>query len=175
MFQAVGRTPNGKKIAADQAGVAVTDRGFIHVDIQMRTSVPHIFAMGDIVGGPCWRTRRSTRGMWLKKGLCPWAATSRATASGRTEGFTKLLFDDSDEAHGHVKILGGVIVGPNAGDLIGEVALAIEMDADAVGIGKSIHPIPRWARAYAWRPRWRMAAAQTCRLRRSKRVHTGAD
>jgi dihydrolipoamide dehydrogenase len=193
VLQAVGRTPNGKKIAADQAGVAVTDRGFINVDIQMRTNVPHIFAIGDIVGQPmlahkavheghvaaeviagelqgnkelaasafnarvipsvaytdpeiAWvgltETEAKAKGIKVKKGLFPWAASGRATANGRTEGFTKLLFDDSPEAHGHGKILGGGIVGPNAGDLIGEVALAIEMGADAVDIGKTIHPHP---------------------------------
>ena len=159
VLQAVGRTPNGKKIAADQAGVAVTDRGFIPVDIQMRTNVPHIFAIGDIVGqpmvgpqggarGPCggrggrWRAagrqglgqcrlqrpRDSQRGLHrprdrlgvglteeqakaqgikVKKGLFPWSASGRAIANGRDEGFTKLLFDDSPESHGHGKILGG--------------------------------------------------------------------
>jgi dihydrolipoamide dehydrogenase len=193
VLQAVGRTPNGKKIAADQAGVTVTDRGFINVDIQMRTNVPHIFAIGDIVGQPmlahkavheghvaaeviagelqgnkelaasafnarvipsvaytdpeiAWvgltETEAKAQGIKVKKGLFPWAASGRATANGRTEGFTKLLFDDSPEAHGHGKILGGGIVGPNAGDLIGEVALAIEMGADAVDIGKTIHPHP---------------------------------
>ena len=193
VLQAVGRTPNGKKIAAEKAGVAVTDRGYINVDIQMRTNVPHIFAIGDIVGQPmlahkavheahvaaeviagelqgnkelaasafnarvipsvaytdpevAWvgltEDQAKAQGIKIKKGLFPWAASGRATANGRNEGFTKLLFDDSPEAHGHGKILGGGIVGPNAGDLIGEVALAIEMDADAVDIGKTIHPHP---------------------------------
>jgi len=193
VLQAVGRTPNGKKIAAEKAGVAVTDRGFINVDIQMRTNVPHIFAIGDIIGQPmlahkavheahvaaeviagelqgnkelaasafnarvipsvaytdpevAWvgltEDQAKAQGIKIKKGLFPWAASGRATANGRNEGFTKLLFDDSDEAHGHGKILGGGIVGPNAGDLIGEVALAIEMGADAVDIGKTIHPHP---------------------------------
>ena len=193
VLQAVGRTPNGKKIAAEKAGVSVTDRGFINVDIQMRTNVQHIFAIGDIVGQPmlahkavheahvaaeviagelqgnkelaasafnarvipsvaytdpevAWvgltETEAKAQGIKIKKGLFPWAASGRATANGRNEGFTKLLFDDSDEAHGHGKILGGGIVGPNAGDLIGEVALAIEMGADAVDIGKTIHPHP---------------------------------
>jgi dihydrolipoamide dehydrogenase len=193
VLQAVGRTPNGKKIAAEKAGVAVTDRGFINVDIQMRTNVPHIFAIGDIVGQPmlahkavheahvaaeviagelqgnrelaasafnarvipsvaytdpevAWvgltEDQAKAQGIKIKKGLFPWAASGRATANGRNEGFTKLLFDDSDEAHGHGKILGGGIVGPNSGDLIGEVALAIEMGADAVDIGKTIHPHP---------------------------------
>ena len=193
VLQAVGRTPNGKKIAADKAGVAVTDRGFINVDIQMRTNVPHIFAIGDIVGQPmlahkavheahvaaeviagelqgnkelaaaafnarvipsvaytdpevAWvgltEDQAKAQGIKVKKGLFPWTASGRAIANGRDEGFTKLLFDDSPEAHGHGKILGGGIVGTHAGDMIGEIALAIEMGADAVDIGKTIHPHP---------------------------------
>ncbi len=193
VLQAVGRTPNGKKIAADKAGVAVTDRGFINVDIQMRTSVPHIFAIGDIVGQPmlahkavheahvaaeviageqhgnkelaaaafnarvipsvaytdpevAWvgltEDQAKAQGIKVKKGLFPWTASGRAIANGRDEGITKLLFDDSDEAHGHGKILGGGMVGTHAGDMIGEIALAIEMGADAVDIGKTIHPHP---------------------------------
>ena len=193
VLQAVGRTPNGKKIAADKAGVTVTDRGFIPVDIQMRTNVPHIFAIGDIIGQPmlahkavheahvaaeviagelqgnkelasaafnarvipsvaytdpeiAWvgltEDQAKAQGIKVKKGLFPWTASGRAIANGRDEGFTKLLFDDSAEAHGHGKILGGGIVGTHAGDLIGEIALAIEMGADAVDIGKTIHPHP---------------------------------
>ena len=193
VLQSVGRTPNGKKIAADKAGVDVTDRGFINVDIQMRTNVPHIFAIGDIVGQPmlahkavheghvaaeviagelqgkhelasaafnarvipsvaytdpevAWvgltEDQAKAQGIKVKKGLFPWAASGRAIANGRDEGFTKLLFDDSPEAHGHGKILGGGIVGTHAGDMIGEIALAIEMGADAVDIGKTIHPHP---------------------------------
>ena len=193
VLQAVGRTPNGKKISADKAGVVVTDRGFIPVDIQMRTNVPHIFAIGDVVGQPmlahkavheahvaaevaagevlgdaslrraqfdarvipsvaytdpevAWvgltEDEAKARGIKVKKGLFPWTASGRAIANGRDEGFTKLLFDDSPEAHGHGKILGGGIVGTHAGDMIGEVALAIEMGADAVDIGKTIHPHP---------------------------------
>ena len=186
VLQAVGRTPNGKKIAADKAGVSVTDRGFINVDIQMRTNVPHIFAIGDIVGQPmlahmavheghvaaevasgdskamfdarvipsvaytdpevAWvgltEDQAKAQGIKVKKGLFPWTASGRAIANGRDEGFTKLLFDDSPEAHGHGKILGGGIVGTHAGDMIGEIALAIEMGADAVDIGKTIHPHP---------------------------------
>ena len=193
MLQAVGRTPNGKKIAADKAGVAVTDRGFINVDIQMRTNVPHIFAIGDIVGQPmlahkavheahvaaeviagelqgnkelaaaafnarvipsvaytdpevAWvgltEDQAKAQGIKVKKGLFPWSASGRAIANGRDEGVTKLLFDDSPEAHGHGKILGGGMVGTHAGDMIGEIALAIEMGADAVDIGKTIHPHP---------------------------------
>nr|WP_295077670.1 dihydrolipoyl dehydrogenase [uncultured Roseateles sp.] len=193
VLQAVGRTPNGKKIAADKAGVAVTDRGFINVDVQMRTNVPHIFAIGDVVGQPmlahkavheahvaaevaagailgdahlsksqfdarvipsvaytdpevAWvgltEDQAKAQGIKVKKGLFPWTASGRAIANGRDEGFTKLLFDDSPEAHGHGKILGGGIVGTHAGDMIGEIALAIEMGADAVDIGKTIHPHP---------------------------------
>ncbi|WP_284336547.1 dihydrolipoyl dehydrogenase [Comamonas sp. NoAH] len=193
VLQAVGRTPNGKKIGADAAGVAVTDRGFIEVDIQMRTNVPHIFAIGDIVGQPmlahkavheahvaaeviagelqgnkelassafnarvipsvaytdpevAWvgltEDQAKAQGIKVKKGLFPWAASGRAIANGRDEGFTKLLFDDSPEAQGHGRILGGGIVGTHAGDMIGEIALAIEMGADTVDIGKTIHPHP---------------------------------
>jgi dihydrolipoamide dehydrogenase len=193
VLQAVGRTPNGKKVAADKAGVAVTDRGFIPVDIQMRTNISHIFAIGDIVGQPmlahkavheahvaaeviagelqgnkelasaafnarvipsvaytdpeiAWvgltEDQAKAQGIKVRKGLFPWNASGRAIANGRDEGFTKLLFDDSPEAHGHGKILGGGMVGTHAGDMIGEIALAIEMGADAVDIGKTIHPHP---------------------------------
>ena len=186
VLQAVGRTPNGKKLAAEKAGVIVGERGFIPVDLQMRTNVPHIFAIGDIVGQPmlahkavheahvaaevaagdakaqfdarvipsvaytdpevAWvgltEDEAKAKGIKVKKGLFPWAASGRAIANGRDEGFTKLLFDDSAEAHGHGRILGGGIVGTHAGDMIGEVALAIEMGADAVDIGKTIHPHP---------------------------------
>ncbi len=193
VLQAVGRTPNGKKLAAEKAGVAVTDRGFINVDIQMRTNVPHIFAIGDIVGQPmlahkavheahvaaeviagelqgnkelaaaafnarvipsvaytdpevAWvgltEDQAKAQGIKVKKGLFPWSASGRAIANGRDEGVTKLLFDDSPEAQGHGKILGGGMVGTHAGDMIGEIALAIEMGADAVDIGKTIHPHP---------------------------------
>jgi dihydrolipoamide dehydrogenase len=186
VLQAVGRTPNGKKLGADKAGVIIGDRGFIPVDVQMRTNVPHIFAIGDIVGQPmlahkavheahvaaevaagdskaqfdarvipsvaytdpevAWvgltEDEAKAKGIPVKKGLFPWTASGRAIANGRDEGFTKLLFDDSPEAHGHGRILGGGIVGTHAGDMIGEVALAIEMGADAVDIGKTIHPHP---------------------------------
>jgi dihydrolipoamide dehydrogenase len=193
VLQAVGRTPNGKKIGAEKAGLAVTDRGFINVDIQMRTNVPHIFAIGDVVGQPmlahkavheahvaaeviagqlqgnaelassafnarvipsvaytdpevAWvgltEDQAKAQGIKVKKGLFPWSASGRAIANGRDEGVTKLLFDDSPEAHGHGKILGGGMVGTHAGDMIGEIALAIEMGADAVDIGKTIHPHP---------------------------------
>ena len=188
VLQAVGRSPNGRKIGADKAGVTVTDRGFIAVDIQMRTNVPHIFAVGDIVGQPMLEhkavheahvaaevavgdlngdeaLRRSAfdarvipsvaytdpevawvgltedqaraQGIALEKGHFPWTASGRAIANTRDEGFTKLLFD----AQTH-RIVGGGIVGTRAGDLISEIALAIEMGADAVDIGKTIHPHP---------------------------------
>ncbi len=180
VLQAVGRSPNGKKIGAEKAGVTVTDRGFIPVDIQMRTNVPHIFAIGDIVGQPmlahkavheahvaaevaagensafnarvipsvaytdpevAWvgltEDQAKAQGIAIKKGHFPWSASGRAIANTRDEGFTKLLFD----AQTH-RILGGGIVGTHAGDMIGEVALAIEMGADEVDIGKTIHPHP---------------------------------
>jgi dihydrolipoamide dehydrogenase len=177
---AVGRSPNGKKIDAGNAGVAVDDRGFIAVDQQMRSNVPHIFAIGDIVGQPmlahkavheghvaaeaaagqksffdakqipsvaytdpevAWagltEEQCKAQGIAYEKGLFPWAASGRAIANGRDEGFTKLLFD----AKTH-RIIGGGIVGTHAGDLIGEVCLAIEMGADAIDMGKTIHPHP---------------------------------
>ncbi|MDM9560211.1 dihydrolipoyl dehydrogenase [Bordetella petrii] len=180
VLQAVGRSPNGKKIGADKAGIAVTERGFIEVDRQMRTNVPHIFAIGDIVGQPmlahkavheghvaaeaaagqksffdarvipsvaytdpevAWvglaEDEAKKQGIKVEKGLFPWAASGRAIANGRDEGFTKLLFDA--ESH---RIVGGGIVGTHAGDLISEIALAIEMGADMVDIGKTIHPHP---------------------------------
>jgi dihydrolipoamide dehydrogenase len=188
VLQAVGRTPNGKKIGAEKAGVIVTDRGFIPVDVQMRTNVPNIFAIGDLVGQPmlahkavheghvaaeviagellgdaklakaqfdarvipsvaytdpevAWvgvtEDEAKAKGIKVKKGLLPWSASGRAIANGRDEGFTKLLFDE--ETH---RIIGGGIVGTHAGDMIGEIALAIEMGADAIDIGKTIHPHP---------------------------------
>ena len=181
VLQAVGRTPNGKRIGAENAGVVVGERGFIQVDVQMRTNVPHIYAIGDIVGQPmlahkavheahvaaevasgdaraqfdarvipsvaytdpeiAWvgltEDDARAQGVKVKKGLFPWTASGRAIANGRDEGFTKLLFSEDDH-----RILGGGIVGTHAGDMIGEVALAIEMGADAVDIGKTIHPHP---------------------------------
>ncbi len=180
VLMSVGRAPNGKRIAAEKAGVAVTDRGYIPVDGQMRTNVPHIFAIGDIVGQPmlahkatheghvaaeaaagqksffdarvipsvaytdpeiAWvgvtEDEAKAKGIKVEKGLFPWAASGRAIANGRDEGFTKLLFDA--ETH---RIVGGGIVGTHAGDLISELALAIEMGADAVDIGRTIHPHP---------------------------------
>ncbi len=188
VLQAVGRTPNGKKIGADKAGVIVGERGFIAVDVQMRTNAAHIYAIGDIVGQPmlahkavheahvaaeviagelqgnqalasaafnarvipsvaytdpevAWvgltEDEAKAKGIAIKKGLFPWSASGRAIANGRDEGFTKLLFDAATH-----QILGGGIVGTHAGDMIGEVALAIEMGADEVDIGKTIHPHP---------------------------------
>ncbi|MDD2948801.1 MAG: dihydrolipoyl dehydrogenase, partial [Rugosibacter sp.] len=180
ILQAAGRAPNGKKINAEKAGVTVTDRGFIPVDSQMRTNVPHIFAIGDIVGQPmlahkavheahvaaevaagmksyfdasvipsvaythpevAWvgvgEDEAKAAGRQITAAKFPWAASGRAIANGAEYGFTKLVFDA--ETH---RVIGGSIVGPNAGDMIGEVALAIEMGADAVDIGKTIHPHP---------------------------------
>ena len=177
---AVGRAPNGLLIGAEHAGVAVNERGFINVDAQMRTNVPHIFAIGDIVGQPmlahkavheahvaaesahgekaffdvrqipsvaytdpevAWagltEEQVKAQNIAIKKGVFPWQASGRAIANGRDEGFTKLIFD---EATG--RILGGGIVGTGAGDLISEVCLAIEMGADSIDIGKTIHPHP---------------------------------
>jgi dihydrolipoamide dehydrogenase len=176
----VGRAPNGKNIGAEQAGLAVTERGFIEVDSQMRSNVPHIHAIGDIAGNPMLAHKAVHEGhvaaeaiagmkshfdarvvpsvaytdpevAWVgltedeaKKngtkvgvGKFPWAASGRAIANAREEGFTKLIF----EAETH-RIVGGGIVGTGAGDLISELALAIEMGADATDIGKTIHPHP---------------------------------
>ncbi len=180
ILQAAGRSPNGKKIAAEKAGVVVTDRGFITVDAQMRTNVPHIFAIGDVVGQPmlahkavheahvaaevaaghkavfdaqvipgvaythpevAWvgytEDQAKKEGRKVETAKFPWAASGRAIANGADYGFTKLIFDA--ETH---RVIGGAIVGPSAGDMIGEVCLAIEMGCDAVDIGKTIHPHP---------------------------------
>jgi len=177
---AVGRSANGRAIAADKAGVAVTDRGFVPVDRQMRTNVAHIYAIGDIVGQPmlahkavheghvaaeaaagqksyfdarqipsvaytdpevAWAglTEEQCKAQGIKygKAVFPWAASGRAIANGRDEGFTKLLFDEATH-----RCIGGGIVGTHAGDLIGEVCLAVEMGCDPVDIGKTIHPHP---------------------------------
>jgi len=180
ILQSAGRTPNGKKIKAELAGIAVDERGFIPVDSQMRTNLPHIFAIGDIVGQPMLAHKAVHEGhvaaeaaagqkshfdaavipgvaythpevAWVGLGedqakkagravtsaKFPWAASGRAIANGAEYGFTKLVFDA--ETH---RIVGGSMVGPNAGDMIGEVALAIEMGCDATDIGKTIHPHP---------------------------------
>src|SRR5256714_4920879 len=176
----VGRVPNGKRIGADKAGIAVTERGFIDTDSQMRTNVPHIFAIGDVARNPmlahkavheghvaaeaaagqkahfdarvipsvaytdpeiAWvgLTEEEAKKNGTKVGVAkfPWAASGRAIANARDEGFTKLIFDA--ESH---RVVGGGIVGQGAGDLVSEIALAIEMGADATDIGKTIHPHP---------------------------------
>ncbi len=176
---AVGRTPNGNTIGAKLAGIDVSERGFIRVDRNMRTNVPHIYAIGDIACEPmlahkavheghvaaenaagkrsffdarqipsvaytdpeiAWagvtETEAASRGLKYRKAVFPWVASGRAIANGRDEGLTKLIFDEAD------RIIGGGIVGTHAGDLIGELCLAIEMGADAVDIGKTIHPHP---------------------------------
>ncbi|RUQ40795.1 MAG: dihydrolipoyl dehydrogenase [Candidatus Competibacteraceae bacterium] len=180
ILQAAGRSPNGLKIGAERAGVAVSERGFISVDRQMRSNVPHIFAIGDIVGQPmlahkavheghvaaevaaghkrffdakvipgvaytdpevAWvglsEAEAKAQGLRVGVSRFPWAASGRAIANGRDEGFTKLIFDADTQ-----RVVGGGIVGTHAGDLIGEVALAIEMGADAADIGLTIHPHP---------------------------------
>jgi dihydrolipoamide dehydrogenase len=180
VLSAVGRRPNGAALNLQAAGVSVTDRGFVPVDGQMRTSAAHIFAIGDIVGQPmlahkavheghvaaeaaagqksffdarvipsvaytdpeiAWvgLTEEQARAQGVKVGraVFPWAASGRAIANGRDEGFTKLLFDESTH-----RLVGGAIVGTHAGDMIGELALAIEMGADATDIGRTIHPHP---------------------------------
>ena len=177
---AVGRAANGGKLAADKAGVNVTERGLIPDDRQMRTNVPHIFAIGDLVGQPmlahkatheghlaaevaagqkrewvarvvpsvaftdpeiAWvgvtETEAKAKGLHVGVGKFPWAASGRAIGIGRTEGFTKLIFDEATH-----RVIGGGIVGPHAGDLISEVALAIEMGCEAADIGQTIHPHP---------------------------------
>ena len=180
MLVAVGRSPNGKLIGAEKAGVTVDARGFIGVDKQLRTSVPHIFAIGNVVGQPmlahkamhegkvaaevaagknsffdaraipsvaytdpevAWagvtETEAKAAGVPYGKGVFPWAASGRSLTLGRSEGLTKLLFD---QATG--RVIGCGIVGPNAGDLIAEAVLAIEMGADAADLGLTIHPHP---------------------------------
>ena len=183
----VGRAPNGGKIGADKAGVSVTDRGFIPVDRQMRSNVPHIFAIGDLVGNPMlahkathegklaaeviagekkeWVARvipsvaytdpeiawvgvteneAKEKGLKVGVGKFPWAASGRAIGLGRTEGFTKLIFDEATH-----RIVGAGIVGPHAGDLIAEAALAIEMGCEAADIGHTIHPHPTLSESVA--------------------------
>lgn len=177
---AVGRSPNGKLIGAEAAGIDVDERGFIRVDQHMRTNVPNIYAIGDVVGNPmlahkavhegkvaaetiaglpslfdpmtipsvaytdpevAWmgltETEAKARGVDYEKGVFPWAASGRSLGIGRDEGMTKLLFDPETK-----RILGAGIVGTNAGELIGETVLALEMGADAEDIGLTIHPHP---------------------------------
>jgi dihydrolipoamide dehydrogenase len=185
---AVGRRPNGRLLGAEVAGVAVSERGFIAVDKQMRTNVQHIFAIGDIVGPPmlahkatheakvaaevaagrksvfdarvvpsvaytdpeiAWvgltEEEARERNIAVEKGVFPWAASGRSLSLGRSEGSTKLLFD---AANG--RLLGAGIVGPNAGDLIAEAGLAIEMGCDAADIGMTIHPHPTLSETLAF-------------------------
>ena len=177
---AVGRSANGGKLDADKAGIKVGDRGLIPVDAQMRTNVPHIFAIGDLIGQPmlahkathegklaaeviagekkewvarvipsvaytdpeiAWvgvtETEAKDKGLKVGVGKFPWAASGRAIGLGRTEGFTKLVFDEATH-----RVIGGGIVGVHAGELISEIALAIEMGAEAADIGHTIHPHP---------------------------------
>ena len=184
----VGRRANGDKLGADKAGVNVDERGIIAVDKQMRTNVPHIFAIGDLAGGPmlahkatheakvaaevahgqkshfdartipsvaytdpevAWvgitETEAKAQGIAYEKAQFPWAASGRALALGRSEGFTKLLFDPKTE-----RVLGGAIVGPNAGDLVAEIGLAIEMGADAADLSLTIHPHPTLSETIAF-------------------------
>jgi dihydrolipoamide dehydrogenase len=185
---AVGRSANGRKLAAENAAVEVDERGLIRVDKQQRTNVPHIFAIGDIVGQPMLAHKAShegkvaaeaaaglksffdarvvpsvaytdpevawvglteedarSRGVAFEKGTFPWAASARSLTLGRGEGLTKLLFDASTN-----RLLGAGIVGVNAGDLIAEAALAIEMGADAADVGLTIHPHPTLSETVAF-------------------------
>jgi dihydrolipoamide dehydrogenase len=185
---AVGRSPNGRRIAAERAGVAVNERGYIAVDKQQRTNVPHIFAIGDLVGQPMLAHKAThegkvaaevaaglksffdarvvpavaytdpevawvglteddakARGVAYEKGAFPWAASARSLTLGRSDGLTKLLFDGSTK-----RLLGAGIVGTNAGDLIAEAALAIEMGADAEDVALTIHPHPTLSETLAF-------------------------
>jgi dihydrolipoamide dehydrogenase len=184
----VGRRANGDKLGADKAGVQVDERGIIAVNKQMRTNIPHIFAIGDLAGGPmlahkatheakvaaevahgdksffdartipsvaytdpevAWvgltETDAKAQGIEYEKAQFPWAASGRALSIGRSEGFTKLLFDPKTD-----RVLGGAIVGPAAGDLIAEIGLAIEMGADATDISLTIHPHPTLSETVAF-------------------------
>jgi dihydrolipoamide dehydrogenase len=185
---AVGRRANGDQLDAEKAGVAVNERGVIDVDNQMRTNVPHIFAIGDLVPGPmlahkathegkvaaevaageksyfdartipsvaytdpeiAWvgltETEAKEKGIDYEKTQSPWAASGRALSLGRSEGFTKLLWDKASK-----RVLGGAIVGPHAGDLIAEIGLAIEMGADAADISLTVHPHPTLSETVAF-------------------------
>jgi len=185
---AVGRKANGGKLDAEKAGVSVDRRGIIAVDKQMRTNVPHIFAIGDLAGGPmlahkatheakvaaevaagekshfdartipsvaytdpeiAWvgvtELEAREQGIDYEKAQFPWAASGRALSLGRSEGFTKLLFDKKTE-----RVIGGAIVGPGAGDLIAEIGLAIEMGADAADISLTVHPHPTLSETVAF-------------------------
>jgi dihydrolipoamide dehydrogenase len=185
---AVGRTPNGKVIGAEAAAVTVTDRGFIPVDKQLRTNVPHIFAIGDIVCAPmlahkamheakvaaevaagekhsfdvraipsvaytdpevAWvgltETEAQAQNVPYKKGTFPWLASGRSASIGRDEGLTKVLFDPVTH-----RVLGGGIVGTNAGELIAELGMAIEWGADAADVALTVHPHPTLSETVAY-------------------------
>ncbi len=180
VLMAVGRRPNGKDIAAEKAGVIVTERGFIPADKQQRTNVPHIFAIGDICGDPmlahkatneakvaaeviaghkvafdamtipsvaytdpeiAWmgvtETEAKAKGIPFEKASFPWAASGRALAMGREDGLTKLLWDPTTK-----RIIGAGIVGVNAGELLAETVLAMEMGADLEDLALTIHAHP---------------------------------
>jgi dihydrolipoamide dehydrogenase len=188
VLMSVGRSPNGKRLGAENAGVNVDSRGFIPVDRQMRTNVPNILAVGDIVGQPmlahkanhegrvaaevaagmkvafdarvipsvaytdpevAWvgvtETEAKAQGIAYGKGTFPWAASGRSLGINRDEGITKILFDEATH-----RVIGAGIVGPNAGELIGEVCLAIEMGCDAADIGLTIHPHPTLSETVAF-------------------------
>jgi dihydrolipoamide dehydrogenase len=185
---AVGRTPNGRRIGADAAGVQVDERGYVPSDRQLRTNVPHIFSIGDVRGQPMLAHKASheakvaaevaaghkssfdarvipsvaytdpevawvgltesaakAQNIDIGKGVFPWAASGRSLSIGRDEGFTKLIFDPESN-----RLLGGGIVGTNAGELIAEVALAIEMGADAADIGLTVHAHPTLSETVAF-------------------------
>jgi len=185
---AVGRRPNGDLVGAEKAGVRVDERGFIPVDAQLRTNVPHIHAIGDVVGEPmlahkathegktaaeviagenvvfeprgipsvaytdpevAWigltETEAKAQGIAFEKGTFPWAASGRALGLAREEGLTKVLVDPETR-----QVLGAGMVGPSAGDLVAEVALAMEMGADAQDIGLTIHPHPTLSETVAF-------------------------
>jgi dihydrolipoamide dehydrogenase len=184
----VGRKPNGHLIGADKAGIEVNERGFIPVDKTQRTNVPHIYAIGDVVGNPmlahkathegkvaaeviaghksafqaltipsvaytdpelAWmgltETQAKADGVEYEKAVFPWAASGRALGIGRREGLTKLIVDKTTK-----RILGAGIVGPNAGELIAEAVLALEMGADAEDVGLTIHPHPTLSETFAF-------------------------
>jgi len=188
ILSSVGRTPNGLRIAAEKAGVAVDDRGFIKTDSQMRTNVENIFAIGDIVGQPmlahkatheakvaaevisgmkshfdvrtipsvaytdpevAWagitEEQAKKEGVAYGKGTFPWAASGRSLSLGRSEGMTKVIFEE-----GTKRIIGVGIVGSNAGDLIAEGVLAIEMGCDAEDLASTIHPHPTLSETVAF-------------------------
>ncbi len=187
ILSAVGRRPNGDLVNAAKAGIKVDERGFIPVDKQMRTNVPHIYAIGDVVGNPmlahkatyegrlaaeviaglkhysdakcipsvaytdpeiAWagvtENEAKAKGIPYGKGVFPWAASGRALSMGRDEGFTKLIIDEKTH-----RVIGGAAVGPNAGELISEIALAIEMGCDVEDVSLTIHPHPTLSESVA--------------------------